>query len=100
MVAIAVGLAACGSVQESCFELTTESFGRPETGTSRAAYCGSIDHWYRWLLFPVVSVVVALGLSRLIRRLPYSRVLSLAVLVALAVANYLVVNSLGYFTAV
>jgi hypothetical protein len=100
MGAVAVGLAACGSIQESCFDVMTEPFGRPESGTPRAGYCGPIDHWFRWVLFPVASVVVALAFFRLFRRFRYSRVLALVMLCALAVANYLAVNSLSYFIAV
>jgi hypothetical protein len=98
--AVAVGVAACGSIQESCFDLMTEPFARPESGAPRAGYCGPIDHWYRWVLFPVASVFVALAFFRLFRRLRYSRVLALVTLCALAIANYLVVNSLGYYIAV
>jgi hypothetical protein len=91
---------ACVSIQSACFGLQTESRGRPETGTPRAAYCGPIDHSYRWLLFPVVAVLITVALSRLLARVPRGRSLAVSAVCLLAIANYLVVASLGYFSAV
>ncbi len=97
VLAVLIGLFACLLVQGECFEIETELRGRPVVGTARAAYCGPIDHWYRWLLFPVVALILAGAISRLLRSTRHARAIAAVVLVAVAFLNAGYVGSLTYF---
>jgi hypothetical protein len=95
-----VGLIACWGVQGDCFAIPTEYRGRPQPGTPRAGYCAPIDHWYRWVLFPLAGALIALLLSRLLRALSHARLWSLIAVALLAVANYFWLNSLDYYVSI
>jgi hypothetical protein len=99
-VAAFIGLLTCMAVQGGCFDLATEADGRPQSGAPRAGYCGPIDHTYRWLLFPVVGAVVAVGLARLLTGVRHARGLALAIVIVLAIANVVVANTLRAVTPV
>jgi hypothetical protein len=95
-----IGLLACTTVQGLCFDIPTEANGRPQPGTPRAAYCGPIDHWYRWLMFPAAAAVMAVVTSLVLARISHRRAISLGVLVVLAVANLVVVNGLDFYVEI
>lgn len=99
LVAIAayVGILSSLAVQDGCFNIGITYDGRPKPGTPRAAYCAPIDGWYRWVLFPAGSMLLAFVLSRLLQRYRHARKWSLAIVLVVALANVVLSHALDYY---
>lgn len=95
-----VGLATCMIVSDACFGLPAMDRGRADPGTPRAGFCAPVDHWWRWIVLPLVAIVLSYGLSRLMRRVPYRRLIALALVVVVAVAYVVVAHNLVYYIPV
>lgn len=94
MLSLLLGVFACLGVQAACLGIVTESDGRPEPNTPRAAFCAPVDHWYRWLVIPLGAVLIGLAFSRLLGRLRHARAWSAAAVALLAVAAVVVSSQL------
>jgi hypothetical protein len=95
-----IGLLTCISIQSDCFGLPDMSDGRAELGTARAQICAPVDHWFRWILLPLIAMALAYGMSRLLRGITYSRWLSAAFVVLVGVGYVLAAHRLSYFTPI
>lgn len=96
-VAAVLGLIGCLLIQGSCFGIPTEQRGRPYPDTPRGAYCGPLDHWYRWILFPIGAIVAAGIVSRLLSRSKHARVWALLAVAVIVGVNTVIVSGLQYF---
>jgi len=84
-------------IQNACFGLPAMDRGRPDPGTPRADFCAPVDHRWRWIVLPLVAIVLSYGLSRLMRRVRYRRLIALALVVVVAVAYVVVAHNLVYY---
>jgi hypothetical protein len=90
LAAATLGGLARGLVQAYCHSAPDG----PVDGTAGFAYCSRVSHPYSWAVFAVTAVACALIVAWLGRRWKHSRMLGLAVVSVLLVANTIVVFSL------
>jgi hypothetical protein len=100
VIAITIGAASCAVVTGVCLHLPDKAGGRPQPGTPAASYCDPLDHWYRWLFFPIGAMLLALLTTRVAQRSRHAPRWALFLVFVVAVVNTVVVLSLPHYVSV
>jgi hypothetical protein len=93
-----IGFLTSLAIQPTCFDLQTQD--RPDRGSPRAAVCAPFDNDAHWVLVPLVAVLLAVILARLLVRVRHGEWWALGVLTTLAVGLVATIGSLDYVVPV